>query len=173
MSEASLRAALAPADTPYFYYVVGDDRGPAQVRRHRAKSTSANIEARARPACCDRGATRLAGIIGDPVRHSLSPILHNAAYRELGLDWVYVAFEVPDGEHRRRARRRMRDARPRSACRSRCRTRPRRRACATSVSASRPRLRSVNTVTLQADGSLAGDSTDGEGFVRSLREAEP
>ena len=43
------------------------------------------------------GATRVAGIIGDPVRHSLSPVLHNAAYRELGLDWVYVAFEVPAG----------------------------------------------------------------------------
>jgi shikimate dehydrogenase len=43
------------------------------------------------------GATRLAGIIGDPVRHSLSPALHNAAYRELGLDWRYLAFEVPDG----------------------------------------------------------------------------
>ena len=46
------------------------------------------------------GATRVAGVIGDPVRHSLSPVLHNAAYLELGLDWVYVAFEVPDGATR-------------------------------------------------------------------------
>ncbi len=46
------------------------------------------------------GATRVAGVIGDPVRHSLSPVLHNAAYRALGLDWVYVAFEVPDGATR-------------------------------------------------------------------------
>ena len=37
------------------------------------------------------GATRVAAVIGDPVRHSLSPVLHNAAYRDLGLDWVYVA----------------------------------------------------------------------------------
>ena len=44
------------------------------------------------------GATRLAGIIGDPVRHSLSPLLHNTAYAELGLDWVYLAFPVPAGE---------------------------------------------------------------------------
>ena len=44
------------------------------------------------------GATRLAGIIGDPVRHSLSPVLHNTAYDELGLDWVYLAFPVPTGE---------------------------------------------------------------------------
>ncbi|MBW3557509.1 MAG: shikimate dehydrogenase [Actinobacteria bacterium] len=41
--------------------------------------------------------TRLAGVIGDPVRHSLSPAIHNAAFRELGLDWVYLAFPVPAG----------------------------------------------------------------------------
>ena len=40
------------------------------------------------------GATRLAGVIGDPVRHSLSPAIHNAAYRACGLDWTYVALPV-------------------------------------------------------------------------------
>ena len=43
------------------------------------------------------GATRLAGVIGQPVRHSLSPAIHNAAYEAVGLDWVYVAFEVQEG----------------------------------------------------------------------------
>jgi shikimate dehydrogenase len=38
--------------------------------------------------------TRVAGVVGDPVRHSLSPRLHEAAYRALGLDWTYLAFEV-------------------------------------------------------------------------------
>jgi shikimate dehydrogenase len=38
--------------------------------------------------------TVVAGVIGDPVRHSLSPALHNAAFQALGLDWVYVAFPV-------------------------------------------------------------------------------
>lgn len=33
-------------------------------------------------------------MIGRPVRHSLSPVIHNAAFQALGLDWVYVAFEV-------------------------------------------------------------------------------
>ena len=33
-----------------------------------------------------------------PVRHSLSPLLHNTAYAELGLDWIYVAFAVPAGQ---------------------------------------------------------------------------
>ena len=44
------------------------------------------------------GATRVVGVIGDPVRHSFSPVLHNAAFEALGLDWVYVAFPVPAGE---------------------------------------------------------------------------
>jgi shikimate dehydrogenase len=43
------------------------------------------------------GATRLAGVIGDPVRHSLSPVLHNAAFRATGLDWVYLALPVAAG----------------------------------------------------------------------------
>lgn len=37
-------------------------------------------------------------MIGDPIRHSLSPALHNAAFRDLELDWVFLAFEVPEGE---------------------------------------------------------------------------
>ena len=41
------------------------------------------------------GKTRVAGIIGFPVAHSLSPVLHNAAFAALGLDWVYVPFPVP------------------------------------------------------------------------------
>ncbi len=39
--------------------------------------------------------TRLIGILGHPVRHSLSPIIHNAAFRALGLNCCYVALEVP------------------------------------------------------------------------------
>lgn len=43
------------------------------------------------------GSTRLAAVIGDPVRHSLSPAIHNAAFAELGLDWVYLALPVAAG----------------------------------------------------------------------------
>jgi shikimate dehydrogenase len=43
------------------------------------------------------GRTRLAGVIGWPVEHSLSPAIHNAAYAAAGLDWVYVPLPVaPD-----------------------------------------------------------------------------
>lgn len=44
------------------------------------------------------GSTRLLGVIGDPVRHSLSPLLHNAAFAALGLDWAYVALPVRAAE---------------------------------------------------------------------------
>jgi shikimate dehydrogenase len=40
------------------------------------------------------GSTRVVGIIGSPVSHSLSPVMHNAAFAALGLDWVYVPFPV-------------------------------------------------------------------------------
>ncbi|MDI6888671.1 MAG: shikimate dehydrogenase [Methanocellales archaeon] len=34
------------------------------------------------------------GVIGDPIEHSLSPVMHNAAFRHLGMDCVYYAFRV-------------------------------------------------------------------------------
>ena len=40
--------------------------------------------------------TRLCAVIGNPVGHSLSPALHNAAFDALDLDFVYVAFRVED-----------------------------------------------------------------------------
>ncbi|MGV3760483.1 MAG: shikimate dehydrogenase [Actinomycetota bacterium] len=43
------------------------------------------------------GSTRAAGVIGMPVRHSLSPTIFNAAFEASGLDWAYLAFEVPEG----------------------------------------------------------------------------
>jgi shikimate dehydrogenase len=40
------------------------------------------------------GKTQICGIIGDPVEHTISPAMHNAAFREIGLDYVYVPFKV-------------------------------------------------------------------------------
>ncbi len=44
------------------------------------------------------GKTKVCALIGDPVGHSLSPVMHNAAFKELGLDIVYVAFPVKADE---------------------------------------------------------------------------
>ncbi len=40
------------------------------------------------------GSTQIVGVVGDPVGHSFSPIVHNAAFGALGIDWAYVAFPV-------------------------------------------------------------------------------
>ena len=40
------------------------------------------------------GHTRLTGLLGSPVEHSISPMMHNEAFQQLGLDYVYLAFDV-------------------------------------------------------------------------------
>jgi shikimate dehydrogenase len=113
--------------------------------------------------------TRLAGIIGDPVRHSLSPVLHNTAYAALGLDWVYVAFLVPAGDTTAAL-----DAMRTLELVGLSVTMPHKTAVAAvcdELSEDAETLHSANTVTLLADGRRQGDSTDGQGFVRALREA--
>src|SRR2546428_2648481 len=55
--------------------------------RWSASSKSSRVEVSA--------STRLLAVIGDPVGHSLSPSMHNAAIRVLGLDAVYVALRTP------------------------------------------------------------------------------
>ncbi|MBO0732602.1 MAG: shikimate dehydrogenase, partial [Acidimicrobiaceae bacterium] len=105
-------------------------------------------------------------MIGDPVHHSLSPVLHNAAFEALGLDWVYVAFPVPAGQA----------AVAVSAMRALglgglSVTMPHKQSVAAAVDRLSPaaqRLGVVNTVTPVA-GELLGDNTDGPGFVDALR----
>ena len=41
-----------------------------------------------------KGSTDIVGLIGHPVEHSFSPPMHNAAFKELGMDYAYVAFDV-------------------------------------------------------------------------------
>ena len=111
------------------------------------------------------GSTVVAGVIGDPVTHSLSPALHNAALKELGLDWVYVAFPVPTG-HVRAAVGAMADL----GIRGLSVTMPHKAGAAAAchrLNAVAERLGVVNTVT-NVGGQLVGDSTDGGGFVDSL-----
>ncbi|KKI99523.1 shikimate dehydrogenase [Prochlorothrix hollandica] len=43
---------------------------------------------------CITGTTKVLAVIGDPVKHSLSPLMHNAALAALGLDYVYLAFPI-------------------------------------------------------------------------------
>jgi shikimate dehydrogenase len=110
----------------------------------------------------------VAGIIGDPVTHSLSPRIHNAAFAAAGLDWVYVAFPVPRG----RAAAAL-DAMRSLGLAGLNVTMPHKTDVAAAcdvLTDMASTLRSVNTVARLDDGALLGDSTDGDGFVRSLRE---
>lgn len=111
------------------------------------------------------GSTRLAAVIGAPVRHSLSPALMNAAFAATGLDWTYVALEVAPG--------RLPDALVgvRSlGIAGLSVTMPHKDAAAANVdelSSAAARLGAVNCIA-NVDGVLVGHNTDGEGFVRSL-----
>ena len=47
------------------------------------------------------GKTIICGIIGDPIEHSISPVMHNAAFQALGLDYAYIPFKVKSLELRK------------------------------------------------------------------------
>lgn len=113
------------------------------------------------------GATRLVGVMGWPVAHSLSPAMHNAAFAALGLDWVYVPLAVPP-ERLPEAVRGLR-ALGFVGCNA---TVPHKPALAQLMDELTPvaaAIGSVNTVIVRPDGSLLGDSTDGYGFLTDLR----
>lgn len=114
------------------------------------------------------GQTRLAAVIGSPVRHSRSPLIHNAAFAATGLDWVYLALEVPPGQGAAAVR-----ALPVLGIGGINVTMPHKadaaRACDELTPAAHA-LGSVNTVVVRADGSCLGASTDGEGFLRAVAD---
>ena len=112
------------------------------------------------------GHTQLAAVIGSPVAHSISPAIHNAAFVQCALDWVYLAFEVAPG-----AARAALDAARVLGIRGLSVTMPHKTAVADAVDeltdAARA-LRAVNCVVLR-EGRLVGDNTDGAGFVDAFR----
>jgi shikimate dehydrogenase len=114
------------------------------------------------------GHTRVVGVIGDPVAHSLSPTLHNAAFAALGLDWVYVAFPVPRGRGAEAVA-----AVPALGLAGFNVTMPHKEDVAGAcdeLTADAAALRSVNTVVALPDGRTLGDSTDGPGFLDAVAD---
>ncbi|MCS7066771.1 MAG: shikimate dehydrogenase [Fimbriimonadales bacterium] len=112
--------------------------------------------------------TQLVGVLGNPVRHSLSPAMHNAAFRALRLNWVYLAFEVPP-ESLADALRGMRAL----GIRGLNLTIPHKEAAVALVDALTPAAHSIGAVnTLFWDeGRLTGDNTDSAGFLQAARAA--
>ena len=114
-----------------------------------------------------KGTTRLVGLIGDPVSHSLSPLLHNSAFQAMQMDWAYLPLHVRPGN--------LRDA---------LRgiyslgflgvnvTVPHKEKALPfldGLSDEAKRIGAVNSISL-VEGRFLGDNTDWSGFLRDLAE---
>ncbi|MFG2499124.1 shikimate dehydrogenase [Streptomyces sp. NPDC048441] len=114
------------------------------------------------------GQNRRAAVLGSPIAHSLSPVLHRAAYGELGLiDWTYDLFDVDEAALPGF----LADLGPDWAGLSL--TMPLKRAVIPlldEISETAASVEAVNTVVLTDDGRRVGDNTDIPGMVAALRE---
>jgi len=115
------------------------------------------------------GRTRLAGIVGWPVAHSLSPRLHGHWLRRCRIDGAYVPLAVPPERLEQALR-----ALPALSFAGVNLTIPHKEPAAFLVDRLAPaaeRIGAVNTIVVEPDGSLLGDNTDGFGFIASLSES--
>ena len=113
------------------------------------------------------GKTKIVGVIGDPIEHSHSPQMHNAALAELGLNYVYVPFRIQP------------DALPAAIEGFKAInvvglnvTIPHKQAVIPfldEISREVELIGAVNTLTFE-DGRIKGDNTDGLGFLEGMRE---
>jgi shikimate dehydrogenase len=111
--------------------------------------------------------TKLCAVIGNPVEHSLSPAMHNAAFEATGLNYVYVAFHVEDVAGCLAGMRALPSFRGMSV------TIPHKMAVMAFLDEIEPmaeHVGSVNTVTNE-DGRLIGSTTDGPGTLRAFSDA--
>ncbi len=114
------------------------------------------------------GRTKVIGVIGDPITQSLSPVMHNAAFAFLNLDYVYVAFPVLTGQAPEAVR-----AMPILGIVGLNVTTPHKTTAAVAcdeLSSHAQQLQAVNTLILREDGTIFGDSTDGAGFINFLKD---
>ena len=114
--------------------------------------------------------TALVGVLGDPVRHSLSPVMHNAALAALGLDWAYLALPVPAARLAV-----VVEALATVGCRGLNVTLPHKQAVAPLCRQLTPlaaRLGAVNTLVADDEGGWLGTNSDVEGFLAPLRTGE-
>ncbi|MDI7278261.1 MAG: shikimate dehydrogenase [Anaerolineae bacterium] len=118
---------------------------------------------------CDiRGSTRLLGVIGDPVAHSRSPAMHNAAFRALGLDWCYLPLHVTPTNLEAALRGLI--ALEFVGANVTIPHKEHAAALCNELTPAAEAVAAVNTLTVQGE-SLAGDNTDVGGLLLTLAEA--
>jgi shikimate dehydrogenase len=108
-------------------------------------------------------------VIGQPIRHSLSPTLYNAAFQAVELDWAFLAFEVAAGEGAAAI-----DAARVLGIDGLAVTMPHKAAVIPALDRLSPTaaaLGAVNVV-VREGSELVGESTDGAGFIDALRDDE-
>ena len=113
-------------------------------------------------------ATRLCAVIGNPVGHSLSPAIHNAAFRALDLNYVYLAFEVSDAGSC------LAGMRVTPSFRGMSVTIPHKLSVIPHLDEIEPlaeKVGSVNTIA-NDNGRLVGSTTDGQGTLRAFSAAD-
>lgn len=112
-----------------------------------------------------RATTRTAAVIGHPVAHSLSPVIHNAAFAACAVDWAYLAFDVAPGGGAAAV-----DAMRTLHLGGLSVTMPHKGDVAGAVDRCTPVARCLGAVNCVAweHGELVGHNTDGDGFVDSL-----
>jgi shikimate dehydrogenase len=111
--------------------------------------------------------TQFCGVIGNPVEHSLSPAIHNAAFRKLGLNFVYLAFRVEAIGDAIKGFRALGNFRGASV------TIPHKVAAVPfldSIESTARHIGAINTI-VAAGGTLTGYNTDATGALRALRES--
>lgn len=111
--------------------------------------------------------TKLTALLGSPVAHSISPLMHNEAFKQLGLDYVYRAFDVNEKELPQ-AVAHLKDI----GIRGFNLTMPNKNKIVKLVNHLSPAAKligAVNTV-VNDDGILTGYNTDGIGFIQSLND---
>ncbi len=117
------------------------------------------------------GAAKLAGIIGWPVAHSRSPVLHGYWLKEHNVDGAYIPMAVKP-EHLRRAIQTL----PLLGFAGCNLTIPHKEDALRAVDEYEPsakRAGGVNTIVIRPNGTILGSSTDGFGFIAALRADAP
>jgi shikimate dehydrogenase len=114
------------------------------------------------------GRSRVFAVLGDPVAHSLSPAMHNAAFRALGLDAVYVALRAESADVPHLIRSLTRAGGGGNV------TIPHKDIAAQSVSQPSDRVRALGACNTfwSGDGGSYGDNTDVDGVVQTLATLE-